>query len=64
MEQINLREIPNYFDYENTVKGEGKVDIAKLTEFLISKGNIEDKVRLLCICALCRDRESGRGGGV
>ena len=67
MEQINLREIPNFFDFENTVKNDGKLDISELCTFLKEKvpifvipniqGNMEDKVRLLCICSLCKDRE-------
>ena len=51
MEQINQREIPNFYDLENTVKNDGKLDMARLTQFLTTKGNLEDKVRLLCICA-------------
>lgn len=57
MEQINQREIPNFYDFESTIKSDGKVDIAKLTQFLTTKGNAEDKVRLLCICALCKDKD-------
>ena len=57
MEQINQREIPNFYDLENTVKNDGKLDMARLTQFLTTKGNLEDKVRLLCICALCRDKD-------
>lgn len=57
MEQINQREIPNFYDLENTIKNDGKLDMARLTQFLTTKGNLEDKVRLLCICALCRDKD-------
>ena len=57
MEQINEREIPNFFDLENSLKADGKVDTTMLMQFLKSKGNLEDKIRLLCICVLCRDRE-------
>ena len=64
MEQINLREIPNFFDYEPPPTPEGTLDVANLTELLPSNANIEDNGRLLCSCALCRDRESERGGGV
>ena len=37
MEQINLREIPNFFDYENTVKDDGKLDISEVCSFLKEK---------------------------
>ena len=37
MEQINLREIPNFFDFENTVKNDGKLDISELCSFLKEK---------------------------
>ena len=57
MEQINEREIPNFFDIENTVKSDSKLDIPNLIRFLKEKGNLEDKIRLLCICVLCKDRE-------
>ena len=60
MEQINLREIPNFYDLENTVKSDGKLDMNGLTTFITEKGNLEDKIRLLCICALCRDSETLR----
>lgn len=58
MEQINEREIPNFFDIENTVKSDAKIDIAELLTYLKSKGSIEDKIRLLCICALCKDKDT------
>ena len=61
MEQINQREIPNFYDFENTIKNDGKVDVPKLTQFLVAKGNLEDKVRLLCICALCKDKDGAVG---
>lgn len=57
MEQINEREIPNFFDLENSLKADGKVDMTTFMQFLKSKGNLEDKIRLLCICVLCRDRD-------
>ena len=57
MEQINEREIPNFFDMENNVKSDSKLDIPNLIRFLKEKGNIEDKIRLLCICVLCKDRD-------
>lgn len=57
MEQINEREIPNFFDMENSVKSDGKLDINALVKFLKEKGNIEDKIRLMCICVLCKDRD-------
>lgn len=37
MEQINTREIPNFFDYENTIKNDGKLDIPALCQFLREK---------------------------
>ena len=57
MEQINAREIPNFFDIENSVKSDSKLDVNELLTYLKAKGTIEDKIRLLCICALCKDKE-------
>ena len=37
MEQINAREIPNFFDFENTVKNDSKLDIPKICQFLREK---------------------------
>ena len=37
MEQINLREIPNFYDLENTVKSDGKLDMNGLTTFITEK---------------------------
>ena len=40
MEQIDLREIPNFYDMENTVKADGKLDLAALCSFLTEKVRI------------------------
>ena len=43
MEQINLREIPNFFDFEKTVKNDGKLDISELTNNVNLKTNEIEK---------------------
>ena len=37
MEQIDLREIPNFYDMENSVKADGKLDLSALCSFLTEK---------------------------
>lgn len=46
MEQIDLREIPNFYDMENTVKADGKLDLAALCSFLTEKVRIAAWVSL------------------
>ena len=40
MEQIDLREVPNFYDLENTVKSDGKLDLPALCSFLTEKVRI------------------------
>lgn len=65
MEQINEREIPNFFDLENSLKADGKVDMTTFMQFLKSKGNLEAQdPTALYLRALQRPRPcfAGRNG--
>lgn len=51
MEQINEREIPNFFDLENSLKADGKVDMTTFMQFLKSKAT--SKTRSDCFVSAC-----------
>ena len=37
MEQINKREVPNFYEFETTVKNDTKIDVQKLIQFVKEK---------------------------
>ena len=47
MEQINKREVPNFYDFETTVKNDSKLDMQKLIQFIKEKVTFFVSIRII-----------------